>query len=411
MLDVLTACGGGGSGDSNNSPSVSYTLSTMQGAWIFYEDGDNSKGTYFVFNGGGASTHSSAFYPSESGFTYSVTATGLFTCSYGDTTLMVVQLSSATGGTATAESPRAGTLTKITDLSRAEGVWSGTLALSPDRAVTVEVDGQGTVIDSSGFAGPVTGRMFANGSGGTVLGLRMGEVGKLNTIAISGVRSGDTFTGSILTDSDDDPIAVTLTWGARYTLATMERPWIFYTNGEANRGTYFVFDGNGSSTHSSAFFPNQAGFSYTVSPSGLFTCSYGGTTLITAQLSSATSGASTAGSPLNATLTKVADVSRGVGIWSGTLPLFPDREVTVEVDANGVVTAVPELAGPVTGRMYVDVGGGTVLGLRTGETGGDGKYNTIAIPRVIDAGTLYGNFSSDSDDDPIPVILEFSEPG
>lgn len=175
------------------------------------------------------------------------------------------------------------------------------------------------------------------------------------------------------TTSESSSIAKFTIPTGSYSNATLNGPWFFYKdvtpidpyNDNLN---YFVFDGNGNITDFNGFGGPWTS-KYNVLPNGAFSVtitngnecfSFGG------QLTSTTEGTGIADGQ-NWRLHKVANPGALKDKIVGTLQpnLDPEtncggidgiRNVTLNIDNNGIITSAIGLIGPVVGRVYADLG-------------------------------------------------------
>lgn len=162
-----------------------------------------------------------------------------------------------------------------------------------------------------------------------------------------------------------------------YSNATLNGPWFMYTNlspidPNNDNLNYLVFDGNGNITDFNGFGGPWTG-NYTVSPSGAISGTLigdGENFPIVGQLTSTTEGTGSAGGQ-NWRLHKIANPGALKDKITGTLTTYNcgSRNVTLNIDSNGIITSAIGLAGTVTGRVYADLG--VYIGhMNTGEAGG-----------------------------------------
>jgi photosystem II stability/assembly factor-like uncharacterized protein len=182
-----------------------------------------------------------------------------------------------------------------------------------------------------------------------------------------------------------------------YSNATLNGPWFMYTNVTPidpynDNLNYFVFDGNGNITGFNGFGAPWTG-NYTVSPSGVIsgTLIGGGQTFpIGGQLTSSTEGTAT-GDGQNWRLHKIANPSELKDKIVGTLSTANcgSRNVTLNIDSSGVITSAIGLAGPVTGRIYADLG--VYIGhMNTGEMG---EWHELSIMGYYNNNNLNGQLA------------------
>ncbi|PWA05678.1 YCF48-related protein [Flavobacterium psychrotolerans] len=149
-----------------------------------------------------------------------------------------------------------------------------------------------------------------------------------------------------------------------YSNSTLNGPWFFYTdltpidpyNDNLN---YFVFDGNGNIIGMNGFGGPWTG-NYTVSGSGVIsgTLTDGSESFpIGGQLTSNTEGIGSAGGQ-NWRFHKIANPGVLKDKIVGTLSTdnCGFRNVTLNIDNNGNITSATGLTGPVSGRVYADLG-------------------------------------------------------
>ncbi|MGL2964360.1 YCF48-related protein [Flavobacterium sp. RSB2_4_14] len=159
-----------------------------------------------------------------------------------------------------------------------------------------------------------------------------------------------------------------------YSNASLNGPWLFYRDVTPidpynDNLSYCVFNGNGNITDFSGFGGPWTG-NYTVSASGAINGIFtnGNESFpFSGQLSSTTDGTGIADGQ-NWRLHKVANPGALKDKIVGTLttPNCGSRNVTLNIDINGNITSVVGLMGPVTGKVYTDLG--VYVGfMRTGE--------------------------------------------
>ena len=149
-----------------------------------------------------------------------------------------------------------------------------------------------------------------------------------------------------------------------YSNASLNGPWFFYTdvmpidpyNDNLN---YIFFDGNGLIIDFNGFGGPWTG-TYTVSPSGAISGTLigdGQSFPIVGQLTSTTEGTGSAGGQ-NWRFHKIANPSALKDKIVGTLNTenCGSKNVTLNIDNNGVITSATGITGPVTGRVYTDLG-------------------------------------------------------
>lgn len=186
-----------------------------------------------------------------------------------------------------------------------------------------------------------------------------------------------------------------------YSNATLNGPWFMYTDltpidPNNDNLNYFVFDGNGNITDFNGFGGPWTGSTYSVSPSGVIsgTLTNGSESFpIGGQLTSETEGTASGGGQ-NWKLHKITNPGALTDKIEGTLSTANcgSRNVTLNVDSNGVITSANGLAGPVTGRVYADLG--VYIGhLYTGEMGG---WHELSIMGYYNNNNLNGQLSLES---------------
>ncbi len=160
---------------------------------------------------------------------------------------------------------------------------------------------------------------------------------------------------------------------AQYSNATLNGPWFGYLaplDPYNDQFGYMVFDGLGNIIDGSQF-PSQTSGTYTVNPDGSFTANFingSDAVLFEGQLSSPTEAmVSAMGMIFN--FHKIANPDALKDKIAGTLTTTGGcgvRDVTFNIDNNGNIISATGLTGPVTGRVYTDLG--VFLGhIKTGE--------------------------------------------
>jgi photosystem II stability/assembly factor-like uncharacterized protein len=187
-----------------------------------------------------------------------------------------------------------------------------------------------------------------------------------------------------------------------YSNATLNGPWFMYTNVTPidpynDNLNYFVFDGNGNITDFNGFGGPWTGSTYSVSPSGAISgtltngsesFSFGG------QLTSETEGIAV-GDGQNWKFHKVANPGALKDKITGTLTTVNcgNRNVTLNIDSNGVITSAIGLAGPVTGSVYADLG--VYIGHMTTAEGNDTHWGELSIMGYYSNNDLVGHLGLD----------------
>ena len=209
----------------NASKAIAYDNSTFSGPWIGCDINDSEPGIllpciYMLPDGRGTITDMGVFYPPDV-MTYNVSGSGMLTMFVQGEGAGSGQLTSNTLGYINFVFDDSGRtlrfdIFKVRDAGAMQGAWSGRLG-SYD--ISFNVDRYGEVQNFSGIQGPVTGRLFKEGS--TVAGfLRTGLPDKYeddsrdyiyNQIGINGQLSGNVLSGRYETDSNYPLETFTLT--------------------------------------------------------------------------------------------------------------------------------------------------------------------------------------------------------
>ncbi|HWS60930.1 MAG TPA: YCF48-related protein, partial [Flavobacterium sp.] len=199
-----------------------------------------------------------------------------------------------------------------------------------------------------------------------------------------------------------------------YSNAVLNGPWFMYKDlspidPNNDNLMYFVFDGNGNITDFSGFGGPWTGSTYSVGPSGVIsgTLTNGSESFpFGGQLISETEG-NASGDGQNWKLHKIANPGALKDKIVGTLSTANcgSRNVTLNIDSNGIITSATGLEGPVSGRVYADLG--VYIGhIHTGELPPPYTYwREIAI---------WGNYSNNNligriDLDDVPNLDPFAE--
>ncbi|MBA4153881.1 MAG: hypothetical protein C0512_06000 [Flavobacterium sp.] len=189
-----------------------------------------------------------------------------------------------------------------------------------------------------------------------------------------------------------------------YTNATLNGPWLFFTDVTPidpfnNNLNYFVFDGNGNITDFNGFGGPWIGSSYSVNSSGVLngTITNGSESFpFNGLLTSATEvTAQIAGQ--NWRLHKIANPGALKDKITGTLTTdgCGSRDVTLNIDNNGIITSATGLTGPVVGRVYTDLG--VYIGHMTTGEGNDSHWGELSIMGYYSNNNLVGQLGLDDD--------------
>ena len=202
--------------------------------------------------------------------------------------------------------------------------------------------------------------------------------------------------------SDFGPLAKYSVPSGSYSNATLNGPWLFYKdvtpidplNDNLN---YFVFDGNGNITDFNGFGGPWNGSIYTVNASGEIAVKITNGSdcfLFGGQLTSTTEGTGTAGG-LNWRFHKIANPGALKDKITGTLTTDDCgfRDVTLNIDNNGIITSATGLTGPVVGRVYTDLG--VYIGHMT--TGEGVHWSELTITGYYTNNNLVGHLGLDAD--------------
>jgi photosystem II stability/assembly factor-like uncharacterized protein len=206
--------------------------------------------------------------------------------------------------------------------------------------------------------------------------------------------------------SDSGTIAKYSISNGPYSNATLNGPWFLYSDVTPidpynDNLLYLVFDGNGNVTDNSGFAGPFTG-NYIVSASGEIAVKITNGSecfLFGGQLTSTTEGTAIVVGQ-NWRLHKIANPGALTDKIVGTLstPNCGSKNVTLNIDSNGLITSATGLAGPVIGRVYADLG--VYIGhIHTGETpywreiaiwGNYSNNNLIGRIGLDDGGDGYG---------------------
>lgn len=209
-----------------------FSNATLNGAWIgfFPQPQTGQNPNYIIFDGNGGVTELGLFNQATPPGSYQVQADGSFTITINplsDPQLNVIgTLTSSTTGTFTATQASqpvvTGAIIKVSNLAACQGTWSGTLIESGSSVthnITFTIDANGVETSFTGFAPPVSGKMFCESVSGSVSPVtaffKTGEASSnpYNQIQIWGALSGNSVTGGLFdNDSAAEPAgAVVLT--------------------------------------------------------------------------------------------------------------------------------------------------------------------------------------------------------
>ncbi len=190
--------------------------------------------------------------------------------------------------------------------------------------------------------------------------------------------------------------------GGSYSNATLNGPWLFYkdlTPIDPYNGNllYFFFDGNGNLTDLSGFGGPWTG-NYTVSASGAISGSItnGNESFpLIGQLTSNTDGIGPFDGQ-NWRFHKIANPGMLKDKIVGTLTTTDcgSRNVTLNINSNGTITSANGLLGPVTGRVYADLG--VYIGHMTTGEGFDTHWGELSIMGFFSNNNLVGQLDLDS---------------
>jgi photosystem II stability/assembly factor-like uncharacterized protein len=197
--------------------------------------------------------------------------------------------------------------------------------------------------------------------------------------------------------SDDNKIVNYSTATGNYSNATLNGPWLIYANLTPidpfnDNLLYIVFDGNGNINDLSGFGSPWSG-NYTVSASGVIsgTINGGGESFpMSGQLTSNTDGTSVLVGQ-NWRLHKIANPGALKDKIVGTLTTANcgSRNVTLNIDSNGIISSAIGLMGPVYGRVYTDLG--VYIGhMNTGEMG---EWHELSIMGHYSNNNLVGQLA------------------
>ncbi len=204
--------------------------------------------------------------------------------------------------------------------------------------------------------------------------------------------------------SDFGPLAKYSSPVGSYSNASLNGPWLFYSDVNPidpfnNNLNYFVFDGNGNITDFNGFGGPWTGSTYTVSASGEMAVKITNGSdcfLFGGQLTSTTEGIGSAGGQ-NWKLHKVANPGALQDKITGTLTTdgCGSRDVTLNIDNNGIITSATGLTGPVVGRVYTDLG--VYIGHMTTGEGNDSHWGELSIMGYYSNNNLLGQLGLDDD--------------
>jgi hypothetical protein len=197
-----------------NSPA--YSNLTFTGAWLLLPSSATTP-IYFIGNGNGVVTDHSAYNLASPAGSYSVQPNGAYALNLNTTGDGTIPLS----GTLTSESAGSvswtggsGAIAEVTNHAACQGAWSGTLretATTSAYTISYAVDTNGAITSFTGFAGPVSGKMFCE-SGTAVAFFKTGAADGYNQFKIWGSLSGTTVSGSFDNDYSSGTLGtVTLT--------------------------------------------------------------------------------------------------------------------------------------------------------------------------------------------------------
>jgi len=198
--------------------------------------------------------------------------------------------------------------------------------------------------------------------------------------------------------SYDGKIAKYSVYTGTYSNATLNGPWFVCTdltpiNPYNDNLLYLVFDGNGKVTDLSGFGGPWTDSNYTVSSNGVIsgTITNGSESFpMVGQLTSDTEGTASIDGQ-NWRLHKIANPSALKDKITGTLTTdnCGSTNVTLNIDSNGVITSTVGLAGPVSGRVYADLG--VYIGHMT--TGEPGEWHELSIMGFYNNNNLNGQLA------------------
>jgi hypothetical protein len=176
-------------------------------------------------------------------------------------------------------------------------------------------------------------------------------------------------------------LLISISLKAQYSNATLSGPWFIYTEPlnpfEEDGLMYIVFDGNGNITDFCGF--GEMSGTYTVSSSGAIDATLMAddeSIPFTGQLTSETSGSILVMGEMTFTLVKISNPGALSSSISGILTTTEcgQRNVTLTINNQGIISEAIGLTGPVTGRVYADLG--VFAGhFKTGESNGWGEIN------------------------------------
>ena len=164
LFSILPSCGGGGGGGGG----AQYSNATLAGVWLVKSTvGSDTIVDSLEFDGNGNMVESYLLNPGALPAPYNVQADGSVTYYMtfaSDPTITVTgKLTSATTGWGTAVVSGAtmtGSMRKVMDLGACQGTWSGQLAGGHTNSFQLIVNNTGTITGGSGFASPISGKLF-----------------------------------------------------------------------------------------------------------------------------------------------------------------------------------------------------------------------------------------------------------
>jgi hypothetical protein len=183
--------------------------SRMSGAWFMGLRDDEEMDTIFITcDGEGHITDTSAFNMVELDNQYSVVhPNGVFWFRLGEgeeSFHLYGKIDSEAGGHFFPPFSELN-FEKVPDLGACSGNWSGTLVETNGPSVTKEiaitVSDSGEIVDCSGLATPVSGKMYSLSDGYALLFIRTGESDIYNQVSLRGMISGGTLAGSMSLDN------------------------------------------------------------------------------------------------------------------------------------------------------------------------------------------------------------------
>lgn len=187
-----------------------FSNATLIGQWLLTST--QGKTTYIVFDGNGGITEAGLFNMLTPPGNYQVQANGSLTITlnflHDPQTILSGALASSTTGAVTVtqgnDAGETGNIIKVSNLAACQGTWTGTLTESGSttHAISFAIDGNGTGTSFTGFARPVSGKMFCE-AGAAAAFFKTGETNSYDQIQISGVVSGNNITGTF--DNDSPP--------------------------------------------------------------------------------------------------------------------------------------------------------------------------------------------------------------